>query len=251
MVLAKLLRMSLKSLTKISWCCTEEILHLMKQPRKFSSASVYASLASWRLGERLFFKGSLAAATLMVAAIPAHAADELQEFWRALAQNCGKAFEGVRVVARDDRPDLLAGDETLVVHFRECSDELLTLPFHIGLPDGDWDRSRTWRFTWAESGTRLELRHDHRLPDGSPDVDNTMYGGLSVGGDGSVQRFVYTERVADDGSPLGWQIEIVPGERYTYGTFSGERWTWRLDFDLRRPLSEVPPAPWGFKAEAP
>jgi len=181
----------------------------------------------------------------------AAAVDDLQGFWDALAQHCGQAFEGVRVVARDDRPDLLQGDETLVVHFRECSDELLALPFHIGPPDGDWDRSRTWRFTWAEDGERLELRHDHRLPDGSPDIDNTMYGGLSIGGDASVQRFLYTERVAEDGSPLGWQIEIIPGERYTYGTFSGEDWTWRLDFDLANPLTETPPPPWGFEEAKP
>lgn len=171
---------------------------------------------------------------------------QLQAFWDALASHCGQAFEGVRVVARDDRPDLLEGNETLVVHFRQCNDDLLAAPFHIGPPDGDWDRSRTWRFTWTEDGQQLELRHDHRLADGSSDLDNTMYGGLSIGGDRSMQRFLYTERVADDGSALGWQIEIVPGERYTYGTFSGDQWTWRLDFDLSAPLAEPPPPPWGF-----
>ncbi len=190
---------------------------------------------------------ALAALAGVFLALPAWADSDLQTFWDAMAIHCGNAYEGVRVVARDDRPDLLEGNETLIVHFRECSDELLALPFHIGPPDGDWDRSRTWRFTWAEDGERLELRHDHRLPDGSPDVENTMYGGLSIGGDGRVQRFLYTERVADDGSPLGWQIEIVPGERYTYGTFSGDDWTWRLDFDLTQPLSEPPPAPWGVE----
>lgn len=185
----------------------------------------------------------------LFAALPVWAGDDLNAFWNALAEHCGQAFEGERVVARDDRPDLLAGNETLVVHFRECSDELLALPFHIGPPDGDWDRSRTWRFSWADDGRRLELRHDHRLPDGAPDVDNTMYGGLSIdgSGDGQVLRFLYTGRVAEDGSPLGWQIEIVPGQRYTYGTFSGEHWTWRLDFDLTTPLAEPPPPPWGFE----
>ncbi len=184
--------------------------------------------------------------------LPAWADEELQGFWNALAAHCGQAYEGVRVVARDDRPDLLVGDETLVVHFRECSDQLLALPFHIGRPDGDWDRSRTWRFTWAEDGDRLELRHDHRLADGTPDGDNTMYGGLSLpgSGNGRMLRFLYTERVAEDGSALGWQIEIVPGQRYTYGTFSGERWTWRLDFDLSMPLAQPPPPPWGFEDES-
>ena len=221
----------------------------MHESHGFLNCCPSARSATPHLCVRLFSPKWVAAIVCAVLSLPASAADELQGFWDALAQHCGQAFEGVRLVARDDRPDLLQGDETLVVHFRECSDELLALPFHIGPPDGDWDRSRTWRFTWAEDGERLELRHDHRLPDGSPDVDNTMYGGLSIGGDGQVQRFLYTERVAEDGSALGWQIEIVPGERYTYGTFSGEDWTWRLDFDLAKPLPEAPPPPWGVTTE--
>ena len=168
-------------------------------------------------------------------------------FWDALAQHCGQAYHGQRVVARDDREDLLKGDETLVVHFRECSDELLALPFHIQHADGSWDRSRTWRFTWSDAGTGLELRHDHRLPDGAPDESNTFYGGYSYTGNGNTQRFLFTDRTGDEGQLLGWQIEIVPGIRYTYGTFRGEDWTWRLDFDLTQALPEVPQAPWGFE----
>lgn len=167
-----------------------------------------------------------------------------QLFWQALAQHCGNAYAGVLAVKRTDRPDILAGDEQLVVHFRQCDDDLLALPFHIGKADGSWDRSRTWRYTW--NGAQLELRHDHRLATGEPDVQNTLYGGLSIGGNASIQRFIFTERTAENGDALGWQIEIVPGERYSYGTFSGANWTWRLDFDLSKPLSELPPAPWGF-----
>lgn len=172
--------------------------------------------------------------------------DAASQFWQHLSQYCGQAYEGKRVIARDDRPDLLQGDEQLIVHFRECSDDLLALPFHIGLADGSWDRSRTWRYSWH--GERLELRHDHRLPSGEPDESNTMYGGLSIEqGTEQVQRFLFTERTAEDGSALGWRIEIVPGERYTYGTFSGDAWTWRLDFDLSKPLATTPPAPWGHE----
>lgn len=167
-------------------------------------------------------------------------------FWAQLSQHCGQSYEGKRVIARDDRPDLLQGNERLIVHFRACSDDLLALPFHIGLADGSWDRSRTWRYSWHDG--QLELRHDHRLPSGEPDESNTMYGGLSIDqGTGQVQRFLFTERTAEDGSALGWRIEIVPGERYTYGTFSGDAWTWRLDFDLSKPLDKTPPAPWGHE----
>lgn len=168
-----------------------------------------------------------------------------QAFWQALASHCGQAYAGKLVVKRTDRPDILAGNEQLLVHFRECKPELLALPFHIGKADGSWDRSRTWRFTWHSS--QLELRHDHRLPNGEPDDTNTMYGGFSMTlGDDQVQRFLYTERRAENGDKLGWQIEIIANERYSYGTFSGDSWTWRIDFDLSQPLSELPPAPWGF-----
>lgn len=173
-------------------------------------------------------------------------------FWQALASHCGNAYSGKRVLARDDRPDLLVGDEQLTVHFRQCDDNLLALPFHIGNSDGSWDRSRTWRYTRV--GEVLELRHDHRLSDGQPDVSNTMYGGVMMsGGNATVQRFLFTERSADDGGLLGWQIEIVPGKRYTYGTFRTQGnsfvWTWRLDFDLSQPLLSLPPPPWGFDDE--
>lgn len=190
---------------------------------------------------------TLSLAALLLAYTSAHADDATtRTFWAALEQHCGQAYQGQRVVARDDREDLLVGNETLIVHFRECTDELLALPFHIQHADGSWDRSRTWRFTRSNEGTGLELRHDHRLSSGEPDEENTFYGGYSYTGDGEIQRFLFTDRTGDDGQLLGWQIEIVPGVRYTYGTFRGADWTWRLDFDLSSPISELPPPPWGF-----
>lgn len=185
---------------------------------------------------------------LAMAPVTAESADSraAEYFWQNLSQHCGQAYAGERVIARDDRPDLLQGNERLIVHFRECADDLLALPFHIGGADGHWDRSRTWRYSW--SGEQLELRHDHRLRSGEPDETNTMYGGLSIGqGSAEQQQFIFTERTAEDGSALGWRIEIVPGKRYTYGTFSGDAWTWRLDFDLSKPLDKTPPAPWGHE----
>jgi len=200
-------------------------------------------------------RAALPSALLAVAAMTSGptAADTVaaQAFWDALASHCGEAFEGKRVIARDDRPDMLQGDERLIVHFRECSDELLALPFHIQKVDGSWDSSRTWRFTWYDDGAGIELRHDHRLNTGEPDADNTMYGGYSEPGTATMHRFVVDGVTADDGSQLGWQLEIVPGERYTYGTFRGESWTWRVDFDLSKALAEEPHPPWGFESTVP
>lgn len=166
-------------------------------------------------------------------------------FFNQLADHCGNAYPG-GLTLEPEGDDMLTGTEMLIVHFRECDEDQLKLPFHIELEDeDDWDRSRTWIYTRHDDG--LELRHDHRNRDGSDD-DVTMYGGFSVG-DGTAMRqeFQSVERTEETGGFRGWRIEIVPGDRYTYGTIRGEEWSWRVDFDLSEPLDEVPPAPWGHE----
>lgn len=166
-------------------------------------------------------------------------------FFDQLAEECGYAYPG-SLTLEPEGDEMLTGDELLIVHFRECDENELMLPFHIEQADeNDWDRSRTWIYTRHSDG--LELRHDHRLRDGSDD-DVTMYGGYSVG-DGTAMRqeFMSEERTEEMGHFRGWRIEYVPGERYTYGTIARDEWTWRVDFDLSEPLDELPPAPWGHE----
>lgn len=167
-------------------------------------------------------------------------------FFDQLAEHCGNAYPG-SLTLEPEGDEMLTGTEMLIVHFRECDENELKVPFHIELEEEDWDRSRTWIFTRHEDG--LELRHDHRNRDGSDD-DVTMYGGFSVG-DGTAMRqeFQSVERSEETGIFRGWRIEIVPGDRYTYGTIRGEEWSWRVDFDLSEPLDEVPPAPWGHESD--
>jgi hypothetical protein len=164
-------------------------------------------------------------------------------FLTHLAVHCGQAFSG-GLTLEPPGDDMLTGTEELIVHFRECGADSLRIPFHIEVEaTGEWDRSRTWILTRAP-GDRLELRHDHREPDGRPS-ERTMYGGFSeTPGTGSRQDFVSVERTEESGYPRGWRIEIVPGERYTYGTTRRGEWSWRIDFDLSRPV-DLPPAPWG------
>jgi len=166
-------------------------------------------------------------------------------FFAQMSEQCGNAYPG-RLTRAPEGDDMLTGTEMLIVHFRECDDDQLKLPFHIELEEeGDWDRSRTWIYTKHEDG--LELRHDHRKPDGSDD-DVTMYGGHSVGeGTAMRQEFQSIPRTEETGIFRGWRIEIVPGERYTYGTIRGEEWSWSVEFDLSEPLDELPPAPWGHE----
>ncbi|GGW72080.1 hypothetical protein [Alishewanella tabrizica] len=165
------------------------------------------------------------------------------QFFQQLSLQCGKAYPG-KLTLEPPGDDMLTGTELLIVHFRECSETQLKVPFHIELEASqEWNRSRTWIFT--KHADRLELRHDHRTKAGTDDKI-TMYGGFSYG-EGSVIRhdFQSVERTAESGFYRGWRIEIEPGVRYTYGTVRGKEWSWRIDFDLSQPLPEIPPAPWG------
>jgi hypothetical protein len=166
-----------------------------------------------------------------------------EAFWANLQLHCGNAYRG-GLVLEPPGDDMLTGTEELVVHFRECGQDTLRLPFHIEVEGTDqWDRSRTWMFMRTARG--LELRHDHRQQDGSPD-SQTMYGAFTQDeGSPNTQEFIITDRTAQDGSLLGWRVEVEPNQRYTYGTIRGGQWTWRVDFDLSQPVAP-PPAPWGY-----
>lgn len=191
-------------------------------------------------------------AMLMMMAVNADTQTETQTvhesphvaFFDSLQTLCGQAFSGQRIVERPGR-DLLAGDEALVVHFRKCSETQVYAPFHIERPaQGDWDRSRTWIYTLHDD--HLTLSHDHREPDGS-DSEETGYGGFTTSpGTAQQQMFIFTERTGEQGEILGWRIELVPGERYSYGTMADGEWTWRVDFDLTTNIP-TPPAPWGYE----
>ncbi len=171
--------------------------------------------------------------------------DVRNRFFQRLVHHCGKAYPG-GLTLEPEGDEMLTGTERLIAHFRECDDHRIRIPFHIELEEEqDWDRSRIWIITRHED--RLELRHDHRKRDGSED-DLTMYGGFSVGEGTAVrQEFQSVARTEESGYFRGWRLEIVPGERYTYGTIRDTSWSWRVDFDLAAPLNELPPAPWGHE----
>lgn len=167
-----------------------------------------------------------------------------EAFFANLSEQCGNAYPG-SLTKEPEGDEMLSGDELLIVNFRECDDDEIEMPFHIEVEEGEWNRSRTWIFTKDDEG--LELRHDHRNPDGTMS-DVTMYGGYSVeGGTANRQEFKSVPRSEEMGYFRGWRIEIEPGERYTYGTIRDTTWSWRIDFDLSEPLEETPPAPWGHE----
>jgi hypothetical protein len=182
------------------------------------------------------------AALLLAACAPPQQSSPHDAFFANLAAMCGDAFEG-RVVTTDP-VDASFASEQLVMHVRECSDEEIRIPFHVGE-----DRSRTWVITPTASG--LRLKHDHRHEDGSEDT-LTQYGG-DTASDGSAERQEFPadefskQLFRDNDIPASadnvWAMEVQPGQLFAYELRRPNR-HFRVEFDLSRPVP-APPPPWG------
>jgi hypothetical protein len=135
---------------------------------------------------------------------------------------------------------------------RECGDETVRIPFHVGD-----DHSRTWVITLDSDNQLLRLKHDHRHSDGSEDA-TTQYGGNSRALTGETPdrwRFefpadLYTQalfRARNLTVSLSnvWAIELE-AERFVYELARPNR-LFRVEFDLTRP-QPLPPPPWGATA---
>ena len=174
-------------------------------------------------------------------------------FFTGLLALCGQAFEGR--MTTNDPADAAMGAQRLVMHVRECKDDEIRIPFHVGA-----DRSRTWVVTRTASG--LRLKHDHRHDDGSSDV-LTMYGGdTAAPGSASRQDFpVDAESIAlfiREGRAVSttntWTIEHRKGRLFAYGLArpaagNNPARRFRVEFDLTKPVP-APPAPWGSETPA-
>lgn len=153
-------------------------------------------------------------------------------YWANLQALCESAAPGELLQAPDTQID---PDAELVVRFWECGDDEIRFPLHV-----DDNRSRTWVFIRHEDS--LELRHDHRNPDGTEE-SNTWYGASTVDeGTANRQDFVTVREEMTS----GWRVEIHPGERYEYGTARNGEFRHHLVFDLTAPV-EAPPMHWGHE----
>lgn len=186
---------------------------------------------------------------LSAADAAANTAEAAGALLHALRPYCGQAFAGRVLVDEPASPTSPFAGKPLVMHVRECRDDAIRIPLHVGD-----DRSRTWVLD-AASG--LRLKHDHRHEDGAPDKV-TMYGGdldaatvaLEPGARLRLEFPVDAESVAmfrANGLAASvtntWAIEWA-GDRFVYELSRPNGRLFRLEFDLARPL-ETPPAPWG------
>jgi hypothetical protein len=188
---------------------------------------------------------TLAMASLLLPAACGGAPDARPEtdphdaFWVALTDLCGRAFEGR--VRESQPPDSTFAASTLVMHVRECDDDVIRIPFHVGE-----DRSRTWVLTRTAEGIRL--KHDHRHEDGSEDAV-TQYGGdTAAPGSATIQEFpadAHTATLIPAAATNVWTLELRPGATFAYALRrEGTERRFRAEFDLSREVSPPPP-PWG------
>ncbi|RJG15529.1 hypothetical protein [Massilia cavernae] len=166
----------------------------------------------------------------------AHAqADAGAAFFAGLGALCGSYFEGASVYPRDPG-DPFAGKK-LVAHVASCTANEIRIPFTVGE-----DKSRTWIIRKTPAG--LELKHDHRHEDGTPDAQ-TMYGGLAGGqGTALAQSFhadAYTAALIPAAATNVWTISLAAdGRAMAYNLERGGKPRFRAELALR--ASPPPPS---------
>ena len=168
---------------------------------------------------------------------------ESGDLFSELSQLCGNAYQGA--VVGDDPRDADWAGQVLVMHVRDCTDDTIRIPLHVGE-----DRSRTWVVSRTEDG--LRLKHDHRHEDGSEDV-LTQYGGDTEGPvTGLRAEFPADEFSRDlfvrEEIPVSvdnvWSMTLTD-TTFTYALTRPDR-NFQAVFDLTKTV-EAPPAPWGFE----
>lgn len=183
----------------------------------------------------------LISVSLLTACLPQQAEPPL-DFFNNLSKLCGKSFAG-KVISSDPQ-DADWAKETLVMHVRDCSDQEIKIPLHVGE-----NRSRTWIVSKTDNG--LRLKHDHRHEDGKPD-EVTMYGGDTEAlGSHSRQAFPVDQFSKDmfvrEGLDVSvtniWTLTLDDDSSFTYA-LARENRDFRAEFDLTKPVKTPPPA-WG------
>lgn len=127
-------------------------------------------------------------------------------FFEALKAECGSTYTGSTEFASSNDPNDPFVVNPLKIHIRDCEADVVRIPFYVGA-----DSSRTWILTMTEAG--LELKHQHLMPDGSPD-SITNYGGTSDGtGTGLAQHFpadAFTANLNTDYTTNKWSLIMDP-----------------------------------------
>ncbi len=160
-----------------------------------------------------------------------------QQFWNNLKNHCGNTYEGTIVEAPEDNS---FKGKKLIMHVRSCSENIIRIPFFVGE-----DKSRTWVLKLEND--RIQLKHDHRRKDGTPD-EVTQYGGTTPNsGLPNIQFFPADQQTADlipYASTNVWWI-VLEDTIFTYNLRkTGSNRLFSVKFDLSKQLP-APTAPSG------
>ena len=134
-----------------------------------------------------------------------------QAFFDQVKSLCGARYEG-KSVFPEDPGDAFRG-QLLVAVIESCGDDEIRIPFLVG-PDA----SRTWVLKPTAEG--LQLKHDHRHEDGTPD-EVTLYGGVATDpGSPISQSFPadsYTANLIPEAASNEWFLSFsADGQKLTY-----------------------------------
>lgn len=128
-------------------------------------------------------------------------------FFKQIHSMCGARFEGQSSFP-DDPDDAFYG-LPLVAVIESCEENVIRIPFKVGD-----DTSRTWILSRTPAG--LELKHDHRHDDGTPD-EITMYGGTAdTPGTATSQSFpadAYTANLIPEATTNEWFLTLSDDAR--------------------------------------
>lgn len=163
------------------------------------------------------------------------------KYWQSLQGLCGNAYEGKVVAAPAN--DTVFANKTLIMHVLKCDEDQIKIPFFVGT-----DFSRTWVLTLADD--KIELKHDHRHEDGTPD-EITMYGGSTSNQGTDLVQFFPADQETASLLPAAagnvWWIEIKPGEYFIYNLRRlGTDRFFSVAFDLKNPVKNNK-KPWGWE----
>ena len=162
------------------------------------------------------------------------------EFWTELQTHCGQSFEG-QITAGGSANDSFSGKK-LVMHVKSCENNRIRIPFFVGD-----DKSRTWVLTFENN--KIQLKHDHRHKDGTPDKV-TQYGGMAPNtGMANLQFFPADQETADllpkAATNLWWITLDKKVFSFNLRRIGSDR-LFTVTFDLSKPIDN-PSAPWGWK----
>ena len=206
---------------------------------------IYSNL---KLGRTNTFCAAVVAITGLTAFAPANQNNngqllaEQSAFMQQFQPYCGQAFNAT--IVQDNQPSP-AWDHPLVVHIRDCEENVVRMPLHVGD-----DRSRTWVLT--QHPGYIDFQHIHLHEDGSADAVSPYGGQTLASGSATIQAFpvdeaskaLFIENGLDVSVANTWTIQFVDAQTMSYKLSRPGR-IFEVQVDLSQPI-DLPPPAWGY-----